>query len=241
MVVEVRVFGAVELVDGERVIRLAPTERTLLAALAARVGERVSVDVLEEALWPSEPPPSARKSLQGHVARLRRALGATSIAERSGGYRLDPDRVEVDAVRVASLVSEARAAVELTGALSDAIALLGQAKDSFRGEPYADVPESALPAGEVHRLLELQAAVVEEAVEAELATRCGRSMHRRTGSLVGAQPVPRAGLGSVDAGALSGRPLGRRSRGLRPGAPRVRHGARAWSRVLRCASWSVRS
>jgi predicted ATPase/DNA-binding SARP family transcriptional activator len=171
-VVEVRVFGAVELVDGERVIRLAPTERTLLAALAARVGERVSVDVLEEALWPSDPPPSARKSLQGHVARLRRALGATSIAERSGGYRLDPDRVDVDAMRVASLVSEARAAVT-DGCPSDAIALLGQAKDSFRGDPYSDVPESALPAGEVHRLLELQAAVVEEAVDAALATGAG--------------------------------------------------------------------
>ena len=167
--VEVRVLGAVELVDGGSVVRLAPTERTLLAALAARVGERVAVDTLEEALWPAARPPSARKSLQGHVARLRRSLGAESIAERSGGYRLDPDHVDVDAVLVGALLTEARAAIG-AGRPADAIAVLDGAKSSFRGDPYADVPEAALPAGEVHRLQELQAAVVEEGFEAALAT-----------------------------------------------------------------------
>jgi predicted ATPase/DNA-binding SARP family transcriptional activator/tetratricopeptide (TPR) repeat protein len=167
--VEVRVLGAVELVDGGSVVRLAPTERALLAALAARVGERVAVETLEDALWPAARPPSARKSLQGHVARLRRSLGAESIAERSGGYRLDPDHIDVDAVLVGALLTEARAAIG-AGRPADAMAVLEGAKSSFRGDPYADVPEAALPAGEVHRLQELQAAVVEEGFEAALAT-----------------------------------------------------------------------
>src|SRR6187455_2502274 len=45
-VVEVRVLGPVELVDGASVVRLPHAQRTLLAALAARLDERVSVDVL---------------------------------------------------------------------------------------------------------------------------------------------------------------------------------------------------
>ena len=55
-VVEVWVLGPVEVFDGTSVVRLTRAERTVLAALAARVGERVPVDVLEEALWPQQRP-----------------------------------------------------------------------------------------------------------------------------------------------------------------------------------------
>ena len=140
----------------------------MLAALAARVGERVPVDVLEEALWPQRRPPSARKSLQGHIVRLRRALGAAAIVERDGGYRLDPDHVGVDADRVAGLVAEGRAAIR-RGDPEEAVSLLAEARVAFRGEPYDGVSETAVPAGEVQRLQELRMAVVEETVEAELA------------------------------------------------------------------------
>ena len=53
-----------------------------------------------------------------------------------------------------------------------AVRLLAEASGAFRGEPYEGVPEEALPAGEIARLQELRATVVEETVEAELA--CGR-------------------------------------------------------------------
>ena len=105
------VLGPVQLVDGASTVRLPRAQRTLLAALAARVGERVAVDVLEEALWPHDRPPSARKTLQVYVVRLRRAVGASAILERDGGYLLDPELVEVDAERVATLVGEGRAAM----------------------------------------------------------------------------------------------------------------------------------
>ena len=49
-------------------------ERLLLALLAAEAPDVVSVDRLHELLWNGDPPPSARKSLQVHVARLRSAL-----------------------------------------------------------------------------------------------------------------------------------------------------------------------
>ena len=50
--------------------------------------------------------------------------------------------------------------------------MLAEASAAFRGEPYEGVPEEALPAGEVARLQELRATLVEDTVEAELA--CGR-------------------------------------------------------------------
>ena len=96
---EVRVLGLVELFDGTSVVRLPRAEQTVLAALASRLGERVPVDTLVEAMWPAGAPPSARKTLQGHILRLRRAVGAAAIVEVGGGYRLDSELVEVDATR----------------------------------------------------------------------------------------------------------------------------------------------
>jgi predicted ATPase/DNA-binding SARP family transcriptional activator len=177
--VEMLVLGPVELTDGTSVVRLPRAERTLLAALASRVGERVAVDVLEEALWPQNPPPSARKTLQVYVVRLRRVVGASAIVERAGGYVLDPDLVGIDAARVAAILGEAREAVRSSDPEA-AIRLLAAASAAFRGEPYESVPDAALPAGEIARLQELRATVVEEAVEAELV--CGRG-HQRVGEL----------------------------------------------------------
>jgi predicted ATPase/DNA-binding SARP family transcriptional activator len=165
--VEVRVLGLVELFDGTSVVRLRRAEQTLLAALAARLGDRVPVDVLVEALWPEGPPPSARKTLQGHILRLRRAVGPLAIVERDGGYRLDPELVEVDATRVTRLVASAREALR-RGDSEVAIGLLGDVNEAFRGEPYEGVPDTAVPTGEMQRLAELRVAVVEDSAEAQL-------------------------------------------------------------------------
>jgi DNA-binding SARP family transcriptional activator len=170
--VEVRVLGPVELVDGASTVRLPRAERTLLAALASRVGERVAIDVLEQALWADDPPPSARKTLQVYVVRLRKAIGTAAIIERDGGYLLDAARVDIDATRVATVVADARTAVH-AGDPDTAVAMLVEATAMFRGEPYEGVPEGALPAGESARLQELRASIVEESAEAELARHRG--------------------------------------------------------------------
>ena len=168
-----RVLGPVELFDDAKVVRVPRAERTLLVALAARLGERVSVDVLEEALWPNGPPPSARKTLQGHVVKLRRLLGPAAIVELDGSYRLDPDVVQVDSWRVATLVTEARELLR-RGDFETAGRMLQDTRTEFRGEPYEGVA-GAVPVGEVQRLQELRAAVVEDAAEVELARGSGET------------------------------------------------------------------
>jgi DNA-binding SARP family transcriptional activator len=165
--VEIRVLGPVELVDGTTAVPLPPAQRTVLAALAARVGARVAADTLVEGLWPSTPPRSARKSLQVHIARLRRVVGAAAIVEQSGGYLLNPRLIDVDAALVAEAVGRAQEACR-RGDAELAVALLGGARSAFRGEPYHDVPDGAVPAGEVQRLVELRATIIEESAEAEL-------------------------------------------------------------------------
>ena len=164
---EVRVLGPIELLDGGSPMRVPPAEQTLLAALAARVGEPVAVDVLADALWPQGAPPSGRKSLQAHIVRLRRALGSRSIVERDGSYRLDPEVVEVDATFVTHLATQAREALR-GGDPETAAGLLARAAAAFRGPPYDGVPEGAVPVGEVQRLVELRDAITEDGAEADL-------------------------------------------------------------------------
>lgn len=86
-----QLWGPVRVECGDRVVEPGgPRERTVLAALALAQGRPVSVDRLLEWLWDEQPPPSARKSVQNAVLRLRQRLATAGVAvERVGdGYRL---------------------------------------------------------------------------------------------------------------------------------------------------------
>jgi DNA-binding SARP family transcriptional activator/class 3 adenylate cyclase len=165
---EVRVLGPVEVVDGDRVIRLEPAKRTLLGALAARPGQRVAIDDLIDALWPRGEPRTARKTVQGHIARLRREIGDAAIVFRAGGYVLDSTQVELDVVRVEALIARARQAAA-EARYDEASQLLEEASGLFRGRPYEGVPDHALPPGEQPRLDDLRSVAFEERIDAELS------------------------------------------------------------------------
>src|SRR5947209_20514037 len=85
-----RVLGPIEaVVDGRRV-DLGPQKRRLvLALLLLERGRPVPVDKLVDLTW-DEPPPSARRVVFAHVARLRKALagaarhGVALVTEPSG-------------------------------------------------------------------------------------------------------------------------------------------------------------
>ena len=80
----------------------------MLAALLVRPGDPLSPEQLAGALWGEQPPPSWPKVVQGCISRLRRVLGAESIATVPSGYRIRPDSVDVDREEFEALVARGR-------------------------------------------------------------------------------------------------------------------------------------
>ncbi|RMH85167.1 MAG: AfsR/SARP family transcriptional regulator [Actinomyces sp.] len=94
MAVRVRVLGDLA-VDGEPI--QSARVRCLLARLAVSPGEIVAEEALIEALWPGDPPRSARTALHTHVGALRdllepdraRRSDGSFLFRRQGGYLLE--------------------------------------------------------------------------------------------------------------------------------------------------------
>ncbi|MEQ1699388.1 MAG: winged helix-turn-helix domain-containing protein [Ilumatobacteraceae bacterium] len=122
-------------VDGQ-VVGLRPRERDLLAALAVRHPHPVTIGELAELLWVS-PPATESKTLQNHVARIRRALGPDAIRTVGGSYQLG-DGWSLDT----SDVMEACAAGQRSASVGDhhgARLQFARALGRVRGTPFADL------------------------------------------------------------------------------------------------------
>ena len=190
---EVRLLGQLDVVDGEHVLtpqRQKP--RALLAALALRVGRPVSKDALVEDLWGEEPPRRATDALENYVSQLRKQLGRETIATLPAGYALDLAAEQVDAVRFERQVVESRDAppARRSEQLRDALSLL-------RGPPLADLAFEPFASAQIARLEELELTAREELVDAELALGRHLDVVADLEALVAAQPYrerPRAQL-----------------------------------------------
>jgi DNA-binding SARP family transcriptional activator/WD40 repeat protein len=145
--------------------------RRLLALLATRPGRMVAIETIVDALWADDPPPSAAKTVQSHVVRLRRSLSTidTELIETvRGGYRLALEPLAVDVVRFEQLAGEGRR--ELTrGAAASAAALLDVALGLWRGPAFAEFGDADFAAAERVRLDELRLRAMEDLAEAQLA------------------------------------------------------------------------
>ncbi|MEU5692250.1 BTAD domain-containing putative transcriptional regulator [Actinosynnema sp. NPDC020468] len=87
-------------VDGAAVEVRGRRLRVLLSRLAQDAGHVVPFDRLVDALWPDDPPVDAGAALHSLVSRLRRAIGAGTVASHPTGYLLT---AEVDAAEFAGL------------------------------------------------------------------------------------------------------------------------------------------
>ncbi|MFC3456030.1 AfsR/SARP family transcriptional regulator [Amycolatopsis speibonae] len=131
---EFQVLGSITLRAGERVFAVGePRQQQILAVLLLDAGRTVGVDTLVTRVWGEAPPNQVRRSLQAHIARIRRVLeqaepGSARLVRDAGGYRLDIGPGQVDVFRFRSAVRDGDRA-----ALAEALRL-------WRGEPLAGLP-----------------------------------------------------------------------------------------------------
>src|SRR5258705_13936244 len=97
---KVRLLGPVDVLVGGTVRPVRGFRRkAVLAVLALRAGEIVSIDHLVEVVWGENAPQTAAATLQSHVSYLRRVFDARSaIVARAPGYVLTiaPDATDVE-------------------------------------------------------------------------------------------------------------------------------------------------
>jgi predicted ATPase/DNA-binding SARP family transcriptional activator len=151
----------------------------VLALLARAEGRVVATDDLVAAVWPAEPPQSARASLHSHVSRLRGHLGsgAARLETVGDGYRLI---LSEDGLDVAHALSLLRRAQEVAVAdPAKACDLLTEAGAQWRGTPLSDLSGVPPLAAWTVWLDELRREVAECHVECTLAA-------GRAGEVVGA-------------------------------------------------------
>jgi predicted ATPase/DNA-binding SARP family transcriptional activator len=164
---EIRLLGPFEVVAGGTLAEVGGSKRqALLALLALRQGRVVDVDALVEGLWGEELPAAPRNALHHHIARLRAALGESSILGSADGYALRDARV--DAVRFEELLAQTRGALRdgEVRAASDAVAA---ALALWRGPALQGLTGTAWFSAEARRLETLHVDALEEQFEVALA------------------------------------------------------------------------
>jgi peptide/nickel transport system substrate-binding protein len=161
---EFRILGPLEVVDGNRELRLAGAkQRVLLAVLLVHANEPVSVDVLTEELWGGEPPPTAVKMVQGYISQLRKVLGDGVLVTRAPGYLVRVEADGLDASRFERLVADAAGRPP-----DEAAKLLGAALRLWRGAPLVDFAYERFAQSEIARLEEARLGALEERIDADL-------------------------------------------------------------------------
>ena len=192
-----QVLGPLEVeADDGPVVLGGPKERLLLAQLLTRPNQVVPVEALVRGLWGEQPPPTAAKTLQSHVKRLRRALepgrarGAAGevLVTREPGYLLRVAPGALDAVRFEELTTRARRALS-EGQTDDAASLLGEALGLWRGRAFEEFLDTDVGAAESDRLAELRLGALEDRIEADLRLGRHRELVAELEGLVREQPL----------------------------------------------------
>jgi predicted ATPase/DNA-binding SARP family transcriptional activator len=179
----------------------------LVVRLALAGGRAVAQGALVDAIWAEDPPAGPTHALQALVSRLRRTLGsAGDVARVAGGYRLDVDAADVDALRFEQLAAAGRDLLRAgdpnaaAARLGEAVALWG---DHFGAEP--SVVAAVAPAAAT-RLAHTSVEAVADLADAELSLGRADAAAARLTALLAEQPVhERAAALLMDALAAQGR------------------------------------
>jgi len=174
MYADLRLLGPLEVVGSRgRASFTGGRRRSVFALLALRPGQLVSRSSLIDALWSDGAPATATKTLQGHIAQVRKALCSAGLAgllvTREPGYVLEIDPAWVDTHRFAEHVRVGCAALN-QGDGQEAHVRLEAGLSLWRGDPLADCPVAGWAGAELTRLCEARALAEEQLVVALLMT-----------------------------------------------------------------------
>ncbi len=176
--------------DAREVPVAGPTLRLVLAGLTAAGGRPVPADRLVDTLWGDNPPPTAHRSLQAHVSRLRGLLGSPdAIAATPAGYTLAVPAEHIDARRFERLVAEAEDQPDPV----DALARLDEALGLWSGDAYAGLADREHIRPEAVRLDEMRLAAVERRFELLIASGEATAAVAELESHVAAHPLREGG------------------------------------------------
>ena len=182
---EFRLLGPLEVIEQERAVALgAGKQRSLFALLLLHANEIVSTDRLIDGLWGATPPPTAAKSVQVYVSRLRKEIGDGRLLTRPPGYVLQVSRSELDLARFEQLLDESRRSDP-----GRAAETLRRALALWRGPALADLAYEAFAQPEIARLEELRWAAHEQRIDADLAAGRNGELIGELGALVAEHPL----------------------------------------------------
>ena len=187
---DLRMLGPLEVWDGSHQLPIdSRTQCALLAALAIHRNEVVSTDRIIDELWGDDPPSSPLQTLRYHVSKLRSALGdaAVYVVTRSPGYMLEVDQDAIDVHRFESMAAEGRGLIAAEP--ERAARVLVDALGMWRGSPLVDFEYESFARGEITRLEELRLSVVEDRIDADLASRRHQDLVGEIQALVVEHPL----------------------------------------------------
>ncbi|MEU0272247.1 BTAD domain-containing putative transcriptional regulator [Streptomyces sp. NPDC006307] len=168
-------LGPLEVYEDDGTVPLplgGPRQRAVLASLALRANETVSVGYVMDAAW-EEPPASPGSNIRTYVNGLRRRLRDHGreprlLVTRPPGYQLRTRTGEVDVEVFEDLAARGTLAAE-GGALAAAAGHYGRALALWRGRPLEGLPLGPALQAEAARLVERRLAVAESYVGVLLA------------------------------------------------------------------------
>ncbi|MCU1470905.1 MAG: transcriptional regulator, family [Glaciihabitans sp.] len=180
VMLDIEILGPLEVsLSGKPLVWTAAKPRQVLALLALRAGEVVSVPNLIEEIWEENPPRSAITTLQTYILQLRRLIDGNSfpgaakhiLVTRYNGYMFATDSVTVDVQTYQKLTDAAHHAWE-EGNYQEVSGLAREALGLWSGQVLIDVQKGAFLEVEATFLEQSRIGLLEIRVDAEL--RLGR-------------------------------------------------------------------
>jgi ABC-type transport system substrate-binding protein/DNA-binding SARP family transcriptional activator/DNA-binding beta-propeller fold protein YncE len=168
------VLGPLEVRLDDAEVRVGgPRQRALLGLLLCHANRVVSRDQLIEELLDDQPAATADRMLRVQISRLRKALGDENgqprLQSRPPGYLLRVEEGELDLHAFEQQIAAGRQALA-DGDPARAAGLLREAESLWRGRPLADLEFESFARLEIRQLETLRLQVIEDRIDAELAT-----------------------------------------------------------------------